>query len=141
MIDDKELIRRALLGSREAQKESTEKGIVLPCPFCKGEAIVEYDAIVPFEYDVVCGDCGVMRGISEDKKIALKEWNTRPAPPVGRCKDCVWSREPTKEDYAEIGRDVLAYKDSLVCDFCEDARWKDDFCSYFEPREETNNDD
>ena len=27
---------------------------------------------------------------------------------IGRCKDCVWSREPTKEDYAEIGRDVLA---------------------------------
>lgn len=34
MIDDKELIRRALLGDQEAQKECTEKGIVLPCPFC-----------------------------------------------------------------------------------------------------------
>lgn len=87
-MTDKELIRRALTGDQEAQKKCTEKGIVLPCPFCKGEAIVEYDAIVPFEYDVVCGDCGVMRGISEDKKIALKEWNTRPAPPIGRCKDC-----------------------------------------------------
>ena len=51
----------------------------------------------------------------------------------------MWSREPTKEDYAEIGRDVLAYKDSLVCDFCEDAKWKDDFCSYFKKREEKNN--
>ena len=63
MIDDKELIRRALLGSREAQEECTEKGIALPCPFCKGEAIVEYDAIAPFEYDVVCGDCAVRRGV------------------------------------------------------------------------------
>ena len=55
---------------------------------------------------------------------------------IGRCKNCVWSREPTKEDYAEIGRDVLAYKDSLVCDFCEDARWEDDFCSYFKKRDD-----
>lgn len=54
---------------------------------------------------------------------------------IGRCKDCVWSREPTEEDYKEIGRDVLVYKNSLVCDFCEDARWKDDFCSYFKKRE------
>lgn len=67
---------------------------------------------------------------------AIDGWNTRPVPPIGRCGECVWSREPTKEDYAEIGRDVLAYKDSLVCDFCEDARWKDDFCSYFEPKED-----
>lgn len=58
---------------------------------------------------------------------------------IGRCKDCMWSREPTKEDYKEIGSDLLFYEDSLVCDFCEDARWKDDFCSYFKKREEKNN--
>ena len=135
-MTEKELIRRALLGSREAQRACTDKGIALPCPYCGGEAIIEYDSVAPFEYDVVCGDCGVTLGISEDKNVALREWNTRPAPPIGRCKDCVWSREPTKEDYTEIGRDVLAYKDSLVCDFCEDARLKDDFCSYFEPKED-----
>ena len=28
------LIRRALMGDREAQKECTKQGIVLPCPFC-----------------------------------------------------------------------------------------------------------
>lgn len=27
-------IRRALLGDREAQKECTDQGIALPCPFC-----------------------------------------------------------------------------------------------------------
>lgn len=64
-----------------------------------------------------------------------KGWNAA-VDAIRRCKDCVWSREPTKEDYAEIDRDVLAYKDSLVCDFCEDARWEDDFCSYFKKREE-----
>lgn len=31
------LVRKALLGDREAQRECTEKGIVLPCPFCGNE--------------------------------------------------------------------------------------------------------
>lgn len=131
MIDDKELIRRALLGSREAQQACTDKGIVLPCPFCDSENIVISNWGL---WRVWCQEC---LGKSDDQLSqadAIKKWNTRPAQPVGRCKDCVWSREPTKEDYTEIGRDVLAYKDSLVCDFCEDARWKDDFCSYFQPK-------
>ena len=29
-----DLERRALLGDRQAQEECTEKGIMLPCPFC-----------------------------------------------------------------------------------------------------------
>ena len=41
MITDKDLIRRALLGSWEAQQACTDKGIVLPCPCCKGEAYTE----------------------------------------------------------------------------------------------------
>ena len=32
------LERRALLGDAKAQRECTEKGIVLPCPFCGGPA-------------------------------------------------------------------------------------------------------
>lgn len=119
-MTDKELIRRALLGSREAQQECTNKGIALPCPFCKGEAIVEYDAIAPFEYDVLCGDCGVRRGISEDKKIALKEWNTRPAPPVGRCKDCKFYTSMSHCQVHSLGLDQYD---------------PDDFCSYFQPKE------
>ena len=125
---DKELIRRALLGSQEAQELCTKKEIAIPCPFCKGGAIVEYDVVAPFEYDVVCGDCGVMLGISEDKKVAIREWNTRPAPPVGKCRDCksytalghckIHSQEP---DQYGAG----AYVEMLP----------DDFCSYFEPRE------
>ena len=31
------LVRKALLGDREAQRECTEKGIVLPCPLCGNE--------------------------------------------------------------------------------------------------------
>ena len=140
MIDDKELIRRALLGSREAQQECTEKGIVLPCPFCGSDSKVFADIDL---FGVRCVDSTCtgydMRAEYYSRSRAIEDWNTRPAPPVGKCKDCVWSREPTKENYAEIGRDVLAYKDSLMCGFCEDARWKDDFCSYFKKKEEKNN--
>lgn len=155
-MTDKELIRRALMGDKRAQEECTQKRIALPCPFCGKEDSVEALDCYTAEglkceserfrkdyFKCVCnylkGGCGTSTGVSETKQEALYKWNTRPAPPVGRCKDCVWNREPTKEDYAEIGRDVLAYKDSLVCDFCEDARWKDDFCSYFKKREGKNN--
>lgn len=122
---DKELIRRALMGDKQAQEECTKKGIALPCPFCKGEAIVEYDAIAPFEYDVVCGDCGVRRGISEDKKIALKEWNTRPAQPVGRCGECKAKEKAVVND-----------KGFLICPASGMEITDNDFCSYFEPKED-----
>lgn len=130
MIDDKKLIRRALMGNQEAQKECTDKGIVLPCPFCNGEAyLIKKDGF----YSVVCkyGTC-----IASDIKpeyigpvAALFDWNTRPAPPVGRCVECkfytilghckVHSQEP---DQYGSG----AYVEMLP----------QDFCSYFEPKEE-----
>lgn len=132
-MTDKELIRRALLGDQEAQQECTDKGIAIPCPFCQGDKTAR--RYVCGEGFVECLTCHATSSMRSNPDVSLKDWNTRPAQPVGRCKDCVWSREPTKEDYAEIDRDVLAYKDSLVCDFCEDARWKDDFCSYFKKRE------
>lgn len=38
MPEDKELIRRALLGDQEAQAQCTEKGIALPCPHCGSDS-------------------------------------------------------------------------------------------------------
>lgn len=32
------LVRKALLGDKKSQEECTEKGIVLPCPFCGNAA-------------------------------------------------------------------------------------------------------
>lgn len=142
-MTDKELIRRALLGSREAQQECTEKGIVLPCPFCGNE----YPAITDgqgYGIEIKCQHCNITfsrdfygygRAKERCRSVTLGAWNTRPAPPVGRCKDCVWSREPTEEDYKELDRDLLSYKDSLVCDFWEREVWCKDFCSYFDKRE------
>ena len=132
MMTDKELIRRALLGSREAQQECTGKRIALPCPFCGNKNIRISNWGM---WRCWCPGC---LGKSEDslrERDAIKHWNTRPAQPVGRCKDCVWSREPTEEDYKELDRDLLSYKDSLVCDFWEREVWCKDFCSYFDKRE------
>lgn len=35
-MTEKELVRRALMGDKKAQEDCTAKGIVLPCPFCRG---------------------------------------------------------------------------------------------------------
>lgn len=74
------LERRALLGDAEAQRECTEKGIVLPCPFCGNEPITE-------DNRVFCGACGLAYE-ELDAGLSLRAWNTRPAPPIGRCGEC-----------------------------------------------------
>lgn len=123
-MTEKELIRRALMGSREAQQECTEKRIVLPCPFCNGEAhLIRKDDC----YSVVCkdGTC-----IASDIKpeygeimVALFDWNTRPAPPVGRCKDCLWYLPISKRCKYSIGG-LWGEVNELI------------FCSCFEPKED-----
>lgn len=129
MSDEKELIRRALMGDKQAQEECTEKGIVLPCPFCGEEAQLISEKGL---YTIVCKD-GPCIGSDihpeyGEAMFALEEWNTRPAPPIGRCGEC--------EFYTVLGHCKLhsqepdqygsgAYVEMLP----------DDFCSYFEPRE------
>lgn len=115
MIDDKDLIRRALLGDQEAQKECTEKGIVLPCPFCGSENIVISNWGL---WRVWCQAC---LGKSDDQLSqadAIRKWNTRPAPPVGRCGEC--KSGSTLDD------------DRVVCDVSRNIMLKTDFCSLFE---------
>ena len=128
-MTDKELIRRALMGDSESQKLCTEKGIVLPCPCCGGRA---KKALLLGRFGIACTECPVCiipSPYGDSYKENLKYWNTRPAPPVGRCKDCksytalghckVHSQEP---DQYGAG----AYVEMLP----------DDFCSYFEPKED-----
>lgn len=90
------LERRALLGDAEAQRECTEKGIVLPCPFCGFD---ERDMIGLTAYNwqhfYHCEACGCDGPIAYDDENcdypsheALAKWNTRPAPPIGRCRTC-----------------------------------------------------
>ena len=70
-------VKRALLGDKEAAKRLTDAGVLLKCPFCGGNAMVEYDTMEPFEYAVFCGDCGVVPAASEDEQLARLAWNTR----------------------------------------------------------------
>lgn len=147
-----DLERRAMLGDSVAQMQCTEQGIAIPCPRCHGAARVWYST--PMSYNnrgfgtyakVQCTKCGIIQSgpvdeltfdkqtgtyHSENKslKSVLTWWNSRPEPPVGRCKDCkhynryhnctVFSQEP---DQISTGSFVETEPD--------------DFCSYFEPKE------
>ena len=120
-----ELIRRALMGSREAQQECTEKRIVLPCPFCGSDSKVFAD-IDLFGARCVDSTCigHDMRAEYYVRDRAIEDWNTRPAPPVGRCGECaLW-----KEEKECLG--------AFCCTITGIERESNDFCSYFEPKEE-----
>lgn len=123
-----ELERRAILGDTQAQEECTNRGIMLPCPFCGGAAMIDYDTIEPFEYAVFCGACGVMPITSEDKRVAISAWNTRQSPPIGRCGECVRADELDENGWI----------------FCNDMSFGmkiDGFCSDFVPKEVNGNKD
>lgn len=116
MIDNKELIRRALLGDQQAQKECTEKGIVLPCPKCFKEIkVTSYCR----RYYFVCDDCLIqfISALDESKSDAISRWNTRPAPPIGRCGECA------------------AYIDNK-CSNTGYYKTEQGYCNDFAPREE-----
>ena len=121
-----DLERRALLGDREAQKECTEKGIVLPCPLCgKQPGPIRHVSNNPIlkPYAVCCGGENCRSYVMGDTpEEAMQNWNTRPAPPIGRCGTC---KHLTFSDmYGECGRGYLGIVKP------------DDYCSYYEPREE-----
>lgn len=121
------LVRKALMGNKQAQEECTAEGIVLPCPFCGGNKIKK--PYVCGDHFIECSSCHSASNIVSSRKQALKLWNTRPAPSIGRCEECefytvlrhckVHSQEP---DQYGSG----TYVEMLP----------DDFCSYFEPKEE-----
>lgn len=129
-MNEKELIRRALMGDKQAQEECTEKGIVLPCPFCGEEAQLISEKGL---YTIVCKD-GPCIGSDihpeyGEAMFALEEWNTRPAPPVGRCRECkCWRRNGS--DWGSCSK---WYTEDKVQAFM----LEDDFCSNFKPREES----
>lgn len=138
MSDEKELIRRAIMGDKKAQKECTAKGIMLPCPFCGGKATMQQDITGRESYHVVCSNvkdmCNLIAGLpmwSESEEDALKVWNTRPAPPIGRCGEC--------RHCVGVGKNqaLRCTLNSFGVEFGLDFITSESFCSYFEPREES----
>ena len=80
------LVRKALMGNKQAQEECTAEGIVLPCPFCGGNKIKT--PYVCGDHFIECSSCHSASNIVSSRKQALKLWNTRPAPSIGRCEEC-----------------------------------------------------
>lgn len=81
-----ELVRKALLGDKEAQEQCTLQGIALPCPKCYEDLVFENGF-----WRHPKNDCGFAN--LESKRLCvsldlLEDWNTRPAPPIGRCGEC-----------------------------------------------------
>lgn len=131
------LARKALLGDKQAQEECTAKGIVLPCPLCGGKATMQQDITGGESYHVVCSNvkdmCNLVAGLpmwSESEEDALKVWNTRPAPPIGRCGEC--------KHCVGVGKNqaLRCTLNSFGVEFGLDFITSKSFCSYFEPREE-----
>ena len=127
-MTDKELIRRALLGDQDAQKQCTEKEIVLPCWRCGGESEIQelHTGGKPI-YAVTCKKtyCGAYGCAHSTQQKAIEYWNTRPALPVGRCKDCRWY------EYGKAWYPYCNHPDGLA-----NSVKTTDFCSYFEPKED-----
>lgn len=84
-----ELERKALLGDPEAQKQCTELGIILPCPFCGSKPHIIGRYCISY---VTCKTCGAEICVHAEMKIdgekvslkrnpsryyALLRWNTR----------------------------------------------------------------
>lgn len=116
-----DLERRALLGDKQAQRECTEKGIVLHCPCC-GEKM-EKEGRTFFHKNIRC----ILNLVSfyETDAYLIALWNTRPAPPIGRCKDCKYY------PYARVETGGFVYCPQSEMQI-ED---ENTFCSSFEPRE------
>lgn len=139
-MTDKELIRRALMGDKQAQRACTDKGIALPCPYCGSDKLYvdapyrSDDIPVEMINDIDCDyngfsvscSCGnyieVERGTFKD---TLVKWNTRPAQPVGRCGECKAKEKAVVND-----------KGFLICPASGMEITDNDFCSYFEPKDD-----
>lgn len=125
------LERSALLGDKQAQKECTSRGIVLACPFCGGS-----DGKTLFKFvhsDLYAhkrtGRCALDGMIIHN----VADWNRRPAPPIGRCGECKHSTNPAALTM------IYGEPETLTCHHGPCNRRnvnKNDFCSYFEPKEE-----
>lgn len=128
-----DLERRALLGDAEAQRECTENGIVLACPWCKcNERDMLGLNVYHDQYFYSCEACGCNGPVVRDndncdypEHDALAAWNTRPAPPIGRCGECKHFYEDGDETSCSVNN-LVFYKEH-------------EYCSKFEPKDGEEN--
>lgn len=115
------LERRALMGDRQAQEECTRRGIVLRCPFCGGSTDDKSGTIFKLARIELYAHKRTGKCVYDGSMIYnLSIWNTRQAPPIGRCGEC-----------AKLGKGGLGYG------WCGNkTKQFDSFCSDFKPKEE-----
>lgn len=140
-----DLERRALLGDEQAQEECARQGILLPCPFCGGKAIIKANiSSYGKSYAVRCENkCAVTCGHfitletewrTTTEKEAFERWNTRPVLPIGRCKACEnWCTGTTLgmkcacQELSNAGDNGMVFTSPY------------DFCKRFKPKEGEEN--
>lgn len=132
--------RRALMGDKKAQEECTEKGIVLPCPYCGGQAKITYsiedhvDDLYTW-YIVGCRICGTStfsyiayrEHYRNGEREAISDWNTRVLPNFWPCGAC---------EYGQVNKDgsfYCPYFHALTADTNQEI----DCCCKYKPREES----
>lgn len=69
-------IKLAMLCNREAAKRLTEKGVLLPCPMCKGKGALDSEFPMGVFW-VLCTKCGLQTEAFETKAEARLAWNAR----------------------------------------------------------------
>lgn len=131
------LIRKALLGDKESRIECAEKGIVLPCPLCGSDGSkiklnFDFETSTAWAECQVCGVTYAIHtfGVEEEEEFYLiNDWNTRPAPPIGRCGEC--EHYNTKLHYCDTLSQESDYRELHYV-----LMSPNDYCSYFEQKEE-----
>lgn len=126
-----DLERRAPLGDREAQEECTRRGIVMPCVHGAECRVFDMKVDGKTVYRVISMNCCCcFQGpMYFTEKEALAHWNTRPAPPIGRCGECKhWG------GIDEYGDGYCKNPEGI-----DDIAKETDFCSRFEPKGDEKN--
>lgn len=69
-------MQKSILGDKEAARRLTNAGVLLPCPMCRGEGVLDSELLMGVFW-VMCTACGLQTEAFETEKEARLAWNTR----------------------------------------------------------------
>lgn len=135
-----DLEKRALMGDKKAQEECTEKGIVLSCPCCGGQAkisnLIVRDTGGPYIISVAeCRACGTSASTNatyrssscNNVRDVISAWNTRVPPNFWPCGVC---------EYGQVNKDG-SFHCPYFRDLTVDINPGTDCCCKYKPREKS----
>lgn len=125
--------QRAMLGDKEAQRQITERGELLPCSVCK-KAPKKSDIFPTWRGFTIFHECKVLGATRVKGKSlfdAVTRWNDRPEILTVEQIDALETMEPNIcgkcKHLDDSGKHPVCWHTGLR------IRSKKDFCSYFEP--------